>query len=202
MKWIKQLSLLCFLSLIAFGCGVNRQAQQIKALEDCTYKIVSADQILVAGTDVRKLISEGDINFASMPGIALGMLRKDIPLNARLNLQITNPTQNQAAINDFEYKVLINNQQLVEGMVNQLVSIDPGASVTVPVNLTSNIYPLVSDSKVMNDVIGFLQAGANGTERKGMLTIKIRPNIRVGSELIRYPGFITIDKEVSSKILL
>lgn len=199
---IKKLFFFSVLALTVVGCGVNRQAQQLKALEDCTYKIVSADQILVAGTDVKKLINEGNINLASMPGIALGMLRKDIPLKAQLNLEINNPTQNLAAINDFEYKVLINNQQLVEGFVNQLVSIDPGASVTVPVNLNSNIYPLISDSKVMNDIIGFLQGGAGGPERKGILTIKIRPSIKVGNQLVKYPGFITIDKEVSSKILL
>jgi hypothetical protein len=199
---IKKIALFAVLATLGLGCGVNKQARQIKALEDCTYKIVSADQILVAGTDVKKLLADGNINLASMPGVALGMLRRDIPLNARINLQITNPSQNAAAINNFEYKVLINSQQLVEGVVNQLISIEPGASVTVPVSLTSNIYPLMSDSKMLNDILGFLQGGAGGPERKGLVTIKIKPSIMVGSQLVKYPGFITIDKEISSKILL
>jgi len=199
---IKKIALFAVLATLGLGCGLNKQARQIKALEDCTYKIVSADQILVAGTDVKKLLADGNINLASMPGVALGMLRRDIPLNARINLQITNPSQNAAAINNFEYKVLINSQQLVEGVVNQLISIEPGASVTVPVSLTSNIYPLMSDSKMLNDILGFLQGGAGGPERKGLVTIKIKPSIMVGSQLVKYPGFITIDKEISSKILL
>jgi hypothetical protein len=34
-----------------------------------------------------------------------------------------------------------------------------------------------------------------------MITIKFKPSIQSGSKLVKYPGWITINKEVSSKIL-
>jgi hypothetical protein len=199
---MKRILLFCLTAITIAGCGINKQAQQIKALEKCKYRITSAEQILVAGTDVKKLLDRGDIDLASLPGLAFGLLRKDVPLKARLNLEVSNPSGDDAAINEFEYKILINNQELANGLVNQAVNVAAGGSTVVPVAMEVNIYPFISNNKVMGEISEFIKSSKGGPEKKGMLTLKIRPSIKVGNALIKYPGFITIDKEVSSKILL
>lgn len=200
---MKKLMLLCLTAVVISSCGVNRQAQQIKALEKCTYRITSAEQITLGGADVKRMINNQDINLASLPGLALGLLRKDVPLRARLNLEVRNPTGNDAAINEFEYKILINRQELATGFVNQPLNVAAGQTSTVPVDMEINVYPFVSNSKVMGEISDFLKSGKNGgPEKKGILTLKIRPSIKVGNTIVKYPGFITVDKEVSSKILL
>ena len=199
---MKKTLLLCFLTISIFGCGINKQAQQIKALEDCTYKIKNVNQITLAGSDLGRLINQQDFNLASLPGVALGLLRKDIPLRANLNLEITNPSGNLAAINQFEYKILVNNTDLAEGIVNQAVSIPKGQTVTVPVQMSSNIYGLISNGNVLNDIIKAAQKGAKSDDKLGLLTIKIKPTIMIGNTPVRYPGYITINKDISNKILL
>ncbi|WP_219226783.1 lipoprotein [Pedobacter antarcticus] len=184
------------------GCGLNQQTKQIKALEKCRYKVVSADQISVAGTDIKKLLNNNEINLGSLPAVAFSLLRKDVPLRARLNLEITNPSGVLAAINQFEYKVLINKQELATGFVDQEVNIPAGGTIVVPVDMTANIYQFVSNRKVMSEISEFLKGGSGPDEKKGLITLKVRPSIKVGNSLIKYPGFISIDKEVSSKILL
>lgn len=200
---MKRFFLYSLLIIGVCGCGINKQAQQMKALEKCTYRITSADEITVGGADVKKLFDGQDLNLASLPGIAFGLLRQDVPLKARLNLEVKNPSGDIASINQFEYKILINNADLAEGVVNQEVVVPAGQSTVVPVNMVVNLYPFVSNKKVMNEVSEFLKAGKTGSaEKKGLLTLKIRPSIKVGNSLVKYPGFITIDKEISSKILL
>lgn len=199
---MKKTILLCILAISIFGCGINKQAQQIKALENCTYKIKNVNQITLAGSDLGRLINQQDFNLASLPGVALGLLRKDIPLRANLNLEITNPSGNLAAINQFEYKILVNNTDLAEGIVNQAVSIPQGQTVTVPVQMSSNIYGLISNGNVLNDIIKAAQKGTKSDEKLGLLTIKIKPTIMIGNTPVKYPGYITINKDISSKILL
>lgn len=199
---MRKILLVCLMAIGLAGCGINKQAQQIKALERCKYRVTSADEITLAGADVKKMILNQDINLSSLPGLALGLLRQDIPLRARLNLEVKNPSGNDAAINQFEYKILINRQELASGFVNQEVNIAAGQSTVVPVDMEANIYPFISNSKVMEEITEFIQSGKNGPEKKGILTLKIRPSIKVAGGLVKYPGFITIDKEVSSKILL
>lgn len=199
---MKNLFLACLIILSLGSCGINKQAQQIKALEKCDYRITDATDITIAGTDVRKLIDGKSVNTLSIPGIALGMLRKDIPLRAKLNLEISNPTNNLAAINDFDYIVLINRQEVFTGSVNQSVNIGAGQTTRVPVQVNANIYKFLTDNKMLNDIGTFIGGATNGSEKKGLVTLKIRPSIKVAGELVKYPGYITIDKEVSSKILL
>ncbi len=199
---MKQLILACLIILSLGSCGINKQAKQIKALEKCDYRLTDATNITIAGTDIRKLIEGKSVNMVNVPGIALGLLRKDIPLRAKLNLEISNPSSSLAAINNFDYIVLINRQEVFNGSVDQSVSIGAGQTTQVPVQVNANIYQFLTDNKMLDDIGAFIGGATNGSERKGLVTLKIRPSIKVGGGLVKYPGYITIDKEVSSKILL
>jgi hypothetical protein len=54
----------------------------------------------------------------------------------------------------------------------------------------------------MNAITDFLIGSDDSDkERKGMVTIKIKPTLDFGNRQIKYPGYITIDKEISSKNL-
>ena len=199
---MKRLSIVILFAVLAAGCGLNKQARQIEALEKCTYEISSADSIYLAGRDISRLVKNKTLELRNVPELALALFRKNIPLKARVNLAITNPTSTEAAINQFEYIVLIKNQEIANGFVNQKVSIQPGGTTTVPVRVNSNIYSFLSNGKTMEEILDFVRGGESGAaERKGVVTIKIKPTIDVGGKLVRYPGYITIDKEVSSKIL-
>ena len=199
---VRKLIWLSCIALIMSACGINKQAKQLQTLEDCIYEIRSADSIYVAGKDVSKMISNNAINIGSMPEFAWAYLQKNIPLKARINLKIKNPTQQDAAINRFEYQVLVKGQQLANGLVNQKVSIAAGDSIIVPVSVNANIYQILSNGNTMQEIIDFMKGGNDSaTERKGIVTLKIKPSIAIGDNLVNYPGYITIEKEVSSKIL-
>ncbi|MEJ7694054.1 LEA type 2 family protein [Daejeonella sp.] len=199
---MKRLTIVLLLAVLLAGCGLNKQARQIEALEKCTYEISSADSIYLAGRDVSQLVKNRTLELRNVPELALALFRKNIPLKARVNLTISNPTSTEAAINQFEYIVLIKNQEIANGFVNQTVSIEPGGTTTVPVRVNSNIYSFLSNGKTMEEIIDFVRGGESGAaERKGVVTIKIKPTIDVGGKMVKYPGYITINKEVSSKIL-
>lgn len=198
---MRKILFVCMTFLIVCGCGVNKQAQQIAALEKCSYKLLSAEQITVGGTDVSNLVNMEKLNLASLPGLALGLLTQDVPLKAKLNLEIKNPTSTAAAINNFEYQVLINNQELATGLVDQLVDVQPGGTTVVPVNINLNAYRFISNKQVMQDIANLLQSDSGATETKGLLTVKIKPSIKVAGALVKYPGFFTINKEITRKML-
>jgi LEA14-like dessication related protein len=199
---MKKILLFCIAAAILQSCGINKQTNQIKALEKCVYDLVSADSIYVAGTDMSQMIRDRNVDLRKLPRVALGLLRRDVPLTARLNLKVSNPTADLASINQFEYIVLIKDQQIANGFVDQKVVVSPGGTTNVPVKLNANIYQILSNGKTMDQIFDFIQGGSgNGTERKGIVTVKIKPTIQVGKKLVKYPGYITIDKEISSKIL-
>jgi hypothetical protein len=194
---LKKNWLFAFVSIaILTSCGVSRQKAQIENLGKCKYDIQSVDSIRVAGTSIQKIVKSDGIDLSALPSVALGMLRKNIPLDAVVRLRIQNPTLKKAAINQFQYIILFEKKQLAEGIVNQSISIDPGQSTIASVRLNTNIYELINNG----DLAGFI--GSNSNTKKGLFTIKIKPSINIAGKSIFYPGFITIDKEVSRNILL
>jgi hypothetical protein len=198
---MKKIILLAFVPLLFVQCAVNKQLKYLKAFEDCKYELLSADSIYVANINVKEVIDKKDVNLAKAPKLALALLRRNVPLDAKLNLQISNPSGALAAINQFEYKILIKNQELASGFVNQNISVAPGGGkVIVPVRISSNIYHLLSDDKTQRALADFF--ANQGNDKKSILTIKVRPTMDMANHKVNYPGFITIDKEITKKILL
>jgi len=192
------------LPLLFSQCGVNKQISQAKTFGDCRYTIASADSIYLAGIDVRQLKKLEDINPARYPRLATGLLTRNVPLDARLNIDITNPTNKLAGINQLEYRILLAGQELFNGFLNQRIEVQPGGGRTrVPVRLNTNAYQLLTDSKTRDAFTQLVQnlSGASGTQ-PSKLTIRIKPTLDLLGKQVNYPGYITIDQDVTNKILL
>ena len=192
------------LPLLFSQCGVNKQISQAKTLGDCRYTIASADSIYLAGIDVRQLKKLEDINPARYPRLATGLLTRNVPLDARLNIDITNPTNKLAGINQLEYRIMLAGQELFNGFLNQRIEVQPGGGRTrVPIRLNTNAYQLLTDGKTRDAFTQLVQnlSGASGTQ-PSKLTIRIKPTLDLLGKQVNYPGYITIDQDVTNKILL
>ncbi|GAB4026692.1 hypothetical protein GCM10028773_56100 [Spirosoma koreense] len=182
---------------------MNQQISQAKALGDCRYTLASADSIYLAGIDVREFRKLDDLNLGRFPRLATGLLTRNVPLDARVNLDITNPTGKLAGINQLEYKVLLAGQELFNGFLNQRIEVQPGGKTRVPIKLNTNAYQLITDAKTRDAFTQLMQnmSGAANTQ-PSKLTIKIKPTLALGNKAINYPGYITIDQDVTNKIFL
>jgi hypothetical protein len=200
--------LLFFVAISAFAltfsqCSVNRQITQAKALGDCKFNITSADSVYLSGIDIRKLKNLEDLNPMKYPQLATGFMTKSIPISARLNIDITNPTNKMAAIDQLEYKILLAEQELFNGFVNQRIEVAPGGASRVPIKLNANAYKLMTDEKTRGAFTDLVRnmSGSNSA-KSSKLTIKIKPTLALGNKKVDYPGYITIDQEVTSKMFL
>lgn len=182
------------------SCQLKEQADQLQALKQCTYEIISADSVYLAGMNVSDMITENGLDLISAPPLAISYLQKKMPLYAVINLKITNPGIQEAAVNQFEYKVFIKNTEITSGHFDKRISIPPnGGSSIVPVRINQDVYTLISNPVNQSAVADFL---STRVEKKAVITLKIKPTFAVGNEMIKYPDYITMDKEFSNKVLL
>ncbi len=203
---MKKLSFLIAITTIFLfaGCGIQEQANKLVAFEKCKYDFTSVDSMYLAGLNVKQSLTSNGLDLTQTPRLALAILRKDVPLEARVNLQIKNPSAKAAAINEFEYILMIQNHEITAGTVAQAVQVPANGGVTnVPIRISCNLINLISDKNTRNDISDFFSAlGSNNSSGKSLVTIKIKPTFGFGSTKIKYPGYITINKDVSKKILL
>ena len=195
---------LLVLPLLLSRCGVNKQISQAKTLGDCRYAIASADSVYLAGVDVRQFRKLEDINPARYPRLAAGLLTRNVPLEGLINLDITNPTNKLAGINQLEYRILLAGQELFTGFLNQRIEVQPGGGKTsVPVRLSANAYQLFTDPKTRDAFMQLVQNFSGAADAQpSKLTIRIKPTLDLGGKQINYPGYITINQDVTNKILL
>ncbi len=192
------LLLLLPLTFLLSRCGINKQVEQAKALGKCRFELVSADSVYLAGVNMKQFEGQDNINLGTLPRLAMGFISKSIPLDARLVLKITNPTAETAAINQFEYKILLKNSQVFTGYVNHRIEVAPvGGTTRVPIVISTNAYHLITDEQTRDAFADLVQnfSGAQNA-RKTIITIKIRPTLDLGNKAIKYPGYITFDKEI------
>ncbi|MBO0950983.1 hypothetical protein [Fibrella forsythiae] len=206
---MKKIVLFVLLALpaIFYQCGVGRQIGEAKALGDCKYNIISADSMLVAGYDVREfrnIRKLEDFNPIKYPRLAAGLLTRNIPFGAKINLEITNPTTKLAALNQLEYKVLLAGKELAQGFINQRIEVpSAGGKTVVPVHLKTNAYDLLTDPTTRDaftNVFRNLSGEQGSTPTK--VTIKIKPTIDMFNKAVNYPGYITIEQELTGKMLV
>lgn len=188
------------------GCGVSRQVSEAKVFGDCKYNIASVDSVYLAGIDIREfknIRSFNDFDLARYPGLAMGLLRKNVPLNLRVNVDITNPTKKRAAINQLEYKVMLAENEIFNGFLSQLIEVLPGTTPTrVPVSLQTNAYQLISNDQTRDQFVNMVMALTGKSEAKPTkLVVKVRPTLDIAGKQVNYPGYITFEKEITSQMI-
>lgn len=76
-----------------------------------------------------------------------GLLKREVSFNALINLEITNPTNEVAAINQFEYRLLLAGSELATGLINQRVEVPANeGKLIAPILINTNAYGLISSS--------------------------------------------------------
>lgn len=193
---MKKISLFVLtLSLLIFsGCATNYKAQ-LNALGQFDYNVKSIDNVRLIGRDINTFNTQSGISLTSLPGIALALLRQDLPLEARVNLQISNPTKAMANINEFKYIIELAGKPVFEGSVDENIKLGTGQSMVVPLSFSTNIFGIAKDrgfDKVLNDIFT--------RESNGLIALKIKPSIKIGNKNYFYPGYITIDKDLGKSL--
>ncbi len=194
MKKIAGLIVLCSVLLLS-GCQVNKKAQ-IKALADCEYDVASVEQVKFNGKNLSAYKgADGNYNISSLAGLAVALFSKELPLEGKVNLKITNPEVKKAAFNSFKYIIEEQGSPLFEGKVDQNVNLAQGESAIVPMTFKANIFNKAKENGFEN----FFDELFN-KKSEGFIALKIKPSINIAGQNIYYPSYITVDKNFGKKL--
>ncbi|WP_407494353.1 hypothetical protein [Elizabethkingia anophelis] len=187
---IKILALFLFTTLLMTSCAMLNPATQADMLKKYNYDVESVNNFRVAGQALGN--NSKSLSLTSLPGIAIGLLRKDLPLEATVNMKISNPTGQVANIGAFKYLIEIQGKPFFEGAVNQGVNLGNGESTVLPLTFKANLFGVTEEKngveKLLSDVLT--------REGNGFVVLKIKPSIKIGGKSIYYPGYITVDNDL------
>ena len=196
-KMFRGLFLLVMLLTTLSSCNVTKQAKTAINLANCEFRLVSAENILIAGIQVEAYTSLKDLGIADFAMIMGAITQPELPLSLTLNIEVKNPNPAPAGINGIEYIIFIDDIQMVAGSYMQPITIPPSSSAVISVPLNTDLKQSLK-GKSMDAILnfGFNLAGVSHVPTR--FKVKLKPSILVGTTVLSYPGYITVKTEFSN----
>jgi LEA14-like dessication related protein len=179
------------------SCDVTKQAKTAINLVNCEFRLVSAENIMIAGVSVDAYRSVKDLGIADFAMVMGAIAQPELPLSLNLNIEVKNPNTEAAGINGIEYIIFIDDIQMVQGSYMQPITIPPSSSAVITVPLKTDLKNSLK-GKSMDAILnfGFNLAGVSHVPTR--FKVKLKPSILVGTSTLSYPGYITVKTEFSN----
>jgi hypothetical protein len=172
--------------------------RELSTLAKCEFKLGSIKDLTLVGVNIQKINSITDLSWGDGAKIAAAIFTSSFPLNFTLNIDVKNPNKTNAALNNLEWILLIDDIQMVTGNVNKRVEIAPNGGIsTLPININFDLKEALSGKSfesIKNFAFNLAGYGSGPTR----VTLKAKPTIMIGSKSIQYPGYISIKTQYTS----
>lgn len=181
--------------LVWGGCATLKE---LANFAKCKFRYTKITQTQVAGVDVTKVMNYKDLNFTDAAKVAANVVQGKLPLNFTINLQVTNPHIELAALNKLDWIAFIDDKQLVSGVLNKRVEIGAGQTTNLPLTVVADLVQTFkgeSKDKIPTYAFGLADKDGKPT-RVGM---KVKPTIMVGGMSFAYPGWITLSQDFKTE---
>lgn len=165
------------------ACSAIRGAYEFTK---CEYSYNSISGVKVAGIDFSNLASAMQPqNLAKITQIISGNF-KDLPLEMTVNVNVKNPGQMAAAINDVEYQLAIDKIDIANGNLGKPFEVAAGKTNVLPVVIRTDLATLLNSE----NRCGVLQIVKNFTgisSDKSKISLKVRPLLKGKNGTVKLP---------------
>lgn len=189
MKYIVLGSLVVVLLSLA-SCGLISQAREMDRFAHCNFTVNSATMERVAGVDMSHVKSVSDLNFNEMIALSSGLLSGKLPADILLNVEVTNPSADKAAVSGMDWKLLQKQQVIATGQLSKPVAVSGHAHVSFNLPAKVNLAKILQLNSV-NQILSIMSGDSKALQKLG-LTIQLKPYYKLNGKIKKYPGYLTI----------
>jgi hypothetical protein len=191
MKFIN-IILIVFLLFTFTDC---RQLRELQSFAKCDFRLATVENTNLAGVNVQQIRTITDLNFSQAARITQAYAGGSLPLSLTLNIDVKNPNATTASMNNLEWIMLIDDKEIVDGIVNDKIEIAPNGGVSsLPIRISTDLRKVLSNMPAEDAVNMGLGLSGSGN-KPTRITLKVKPSILVGQTVLRYPGYIKVNQE-------
>ena len=175
--------------------GILSDLSSVANLANCTYDLKNVSNVYIAGVNVKNACN-GNITATDVVKLSAALLSKKVPLSMDVNVNVTNPTTQQASLTAMDWICEIDGTQFANGNSNKTYNITPNNTTAVPLSVNADIYSMFSKDGI-ESLKKFVNSFSNdGTSSK--VASKIKPSVNVAGTVVQSPKYITLEKKTGS----
>ncbi|MDZ7774734.1 MAG: hypothetical protein U5L09_03515 [Bacteroidales bacterium] len=189
---MKKILLIAAALIMLSGCTILEQASQANTLRKCDFTLQKTSHLTIAGVDLEGKKEWSDFSFGEALQLTMALSKEELPASVRVHLQAENPNSSTAGMNKLSWKLLIDNQLMTTGLLQESFSIAPDGGITeIPLDVQFDLRKLFTgdSGKALMNLVSNM-TGDSG--QRSEVAMKLTPSIRVGDRFISYPGEITV----------
>ena len=180
------------------SCSVAKQIDMAKTFAKCDFSVQNIEHMQLADIKIQNVKSAKDLSLKKAAQLTDALTKKTLPLTFTINLSVENPNEKPAGMSRLEWIVLIDNNEIVRGALDQIVEILPDSDATVPLNIEMDLKKSFSNESAESLVkLAFNLAGEG--DKPTRITVKVKPTINVAGLNIEYPGYIDVHTKINSE---
>ncbi len=193
-KTLQKLLLTALVFLTMAACQMTNQTKTALNLANCEFRLVSAENIVIAGISIENYTSVKDLGVGDFAMFMGALTQPELPLSLQLNIEVKNPNPAPAGINSLDYIVIIDDIQMLQGSYTQPITVPASSSAVIPVQLNVDLKQALK-GKSMDAILNFGFNLAGVGHQPTRFKLKLKPSILVGSTVLAYPAYITVKTE-------
>ena len=171
---------------------LTSQVTSVANLVNCEFALKNVNNVSIAGVNVKNLTS-GNLSATDVVKLVAAYQSKQVPLSMDINVNVKNPTQQQAAMTAMDWILAIDGTDIANGVSSRNYTIKPSATTTVALPMSTDLGQLFS-SKGVDALKNFASSfTSDGTSSK--IGIRIRPSMNVGGTQVPFPDYIKLEKK-------
>lgn len=176
-----------------------RSLRELQSFAKCEFRVATVENTMLAGVNVQQIRRITDLNFAQAARITQSYAGGSLPLSLTVNVDVKNPNNTPASMNSMEWIMLIDDREIVDGVVNDRIDIAANGGVSkLPIRISTDLRKVLANipaEDAVNMGLGLTGSGSKPTR----VTLKVKPSILVGQTLIKYPGYIKVNHEFGNQ---
>jgi len=158
---------------------------------NCKFERKNVNNFRFAGVNFDKFNSLSDITFSDGLSIGTALLAQTIPITFNVNVEGKNPNKSVAAIEQMDWKVLVDDAEFV-GSITEKFSIPAEGTNILPLEIGFDAMQILDGTTVLSMFNLYQNITGKNANSESNVTIMIRPTI-LG---IKFPNYITLNQTI------
>lgn len=135
--------------------------------------------------------STKSLNASNLGKLLTAFATGNFPLTLDVNLDVKNPNSQLAKLSGADYKVFIDNVQMLEGQLDKAIEVPANSSEKIAIPVSLNLKEILKGES-RDKLIDFACNLSTTNEAASRVKVSIKPYFTIGNSVIKYPGYITI----------